>query len=145
MKSLITSFYARHREGSAYLVSGVAVTVINWIAYTLLVTSGHMGVTAGNTAAWLIAVLAAFLLNKCYVFRSRVWRPGPLLREAAAFFGSRIFSGVVEIGMVPLLMILGVTGTLFGIQGFFAKLISQGVSMVLNYFLGKYAVFRRQS
>ena len=114
------------------------------MVYTLLVTFGHVGVTAGNTAAWIVAVLAAFLLNKCFVFRSRVWRPGPLAREAGAFLGSRIFSGAVEIGMVPLLMYCGLTWSFLGIRGFAAKLISQAVSMVMNYFLGKYAVFRRK-
>ena len=57
--------------------------------------------------------------------------------------GSRLLSGAVEIGLVPVLMGLGVTQSVLGIPGFAAKFLAECVALVLSYFLSKYAVFRK--
>lgn len=59
------------------------------------------------------------------------------------FIGSRLLSGAVGIGLVPVLMALGITQSVFGIPGLIAKFLAESVVLVLNYILSKYAVFRK--
>ena len=65
-----------------------------------------------------------------------------MFREGLLFVGSRLLSGIVEIGFVPVLMALGVTQSVFGIPGFAAKLVAEAIAMILSYFLSKYAIFK---
>ena len=40
-------------------------------------------------------------------------------------------------------MKLGVTRRVFGVPGFAAKFIAEGIALVLSYFLSKYVVFKK--
>lgn len=76
-----------------------------------------------------------------------MWRQGFLtaaaLREGALFVGGRLLSGVVGFGLFPLLMKLGVTQSVFGVPGFAAKFIAEGIALALSYLLSKYVVFKK--
>lgn len=141
----IKELYFVHQEIISYLFFGGATTVINWAAYALCVGMLGMAVTPGNMLSWLVAVLFAFVTNKLWVFNSKSWAWPLWLKEAGAFFGSRIFTGLVEFAGVPLLIKLGLDMPLFGIEGFAAKLIVSVVVIILNYILSKFLAFRRKS
>ena len=141
----IKELYEAHQEIISYLFFGVATTVINWIAYALLVGMMGMAITPGNILSWIVAVIFAFVTNKLWVFRSRSWAWPLWLKEAAAFFGGRVFSGLVELFGLPLLIKLGLDQPLFGIEGFAAKLVVTVVVIILNYILSKFIAFRKKT
>lgn len=126
-----------------YLIFGAATTLVNFIIYTVLVSLCNCGITFGNAVAWCGAVIFAFFTNKCYVFGDRNFRWRALLLQAASFFGSRIFTGLIEIFMPTLLYHCGLDFDLFGIRGFTAKLVVSVVVVVLNYIFSKIIVFRK--
>lgn len=139
----IKTFLIQHRELAAYVAAGVLTTAVNYVTYSVLTVFCHLGVNLSNTIAWAVSVLAAFLTNKAFVFQKGDWSAAAVLREGAMFVGSRLLSGAVSIGLVPVLMWLGVTQSVLGIPGFAAKFLAECVGLVLSYFLSKYAVFRK--
>ena len=144
MKKL-KALYEAHREIISYLFFGGATTVVSWATYALFVGALGMAVTPGNILSWVCAVTFAFVTNKLWVFQSRSWAWPLWLKEAGAFYAGRIFSGVVELAGLPLLMRLGLDQTLFGVEGFAAKVAISVVVIILNYFLSKFIAFRKKS
>ena len=144
MKKL-KALYEAHQEIISYLFFGGLTTVINWIAYALSVGVMGMAVTPGNILSWVCAVTFAFVTNKLWVFQSKSWAWPLWLKEACAFFGSRIFTGLVELFGLPLLIKLGLDMPLFGIDGFAAKLVVSVVVIILNYILSKFLAFRKKA
>jgi putative flippase GtrA len=141
-KKLI-SILKTQRELVSYLIFGGATTFVNWCVYGLVVKLAGFSITAGNTIAWVAAVVFAFITNKIFVFQSRSWQPLSVLREASAFLAARIVSGLIEIAGVPFLFYLGLNYPLLGIEGFAAKVIVSVIVVILNYFFSKLFIFRR--
>lgn len=140
LKKLIT----KYREIIAYLIVGGITTLSNWITYSILVSVFSLNINIANILAWLVAVLVAFFLNKTVVFMKKGWQVKQVTKEFAMFFGSRVLSGIVEIGLVPILIAIGITGTVFGVEGFVAKLIASVFSVIISYVLSKKAVFKNK-
>lgn len=136
------TYLSQKRELIAFAVAGVLTTAVNYISYSMMTAVYGLNINLSNVIAWILAVLTGFFANKALVFQKRDWSPGMLAREGSLFVGSRLFSGAVTIGLVPVLMQLGVTQRIFGVPGAVAKLLAEAIEMVLNYFLSKYAVFR---
>lgn len=137
------AFLLQNRELAAYVAAGVLTTAVNYVVYSFLTVLCGLGINLSNTIAWAISVLVAFLSNKAFVFQKGDWSPQALLREGGMFVGSRVLSGIVGVGLVPVLMKLGITQSVLGIPGFAAKFLAECVAMILSYFLSKYAVFRK--
>ena len=131
------------RELIVYFIVGVIVTGVDWVVYSVLVKYLDVPVTPANIAGWIAAVAAAFILNKRYVFLSTDYTAANLIREIWQFVAGRLFSGAVTIALVPLLMAVGVTGTVFGVKGFIAKALASIIGLVLNYIISKFIVFRK--
>lgn len=139
----IKIFLSQHRELVAYVVAGIFTTVVNYVVYSVLTVFCRLGITPSNIVAWVAAVVVAFFINKAFVFQRKDWSPKTFFREGRLFIGSRLLSGAVGIGLVPVLMALGITQSVFGIPGLIAKFLAESVVLVLNYILSKYAVFRK--
>lgn len=139
----LSELLRKHREGVLYILFGAATTAVNWIVYTLYVTLLRGGITAGNAVAWVVAVIFAFFVNKHFVFQSRTESHLRTLREAVSFLGTRIFSGLIEIFLPALLILLGLDGAFFGIAGSLAKFVTAFLVIVLNYVLSKFLVFAK--
>lgn len=134
----------KYRELISYGIFGVLTTVINWVIYTLLSLNENISMTVCNGAAWICAVLFAYVTNRIFVFQSKGRGLLLLLKEMGLFFGSRIFTGVIEIAGPSLLFWCGITQSWFGIRGFLAKLITSVAVIILNYILSKVLVFRKR-
>lgn len=141
----LKALYLQYKEIVNYLFFGGLTTFVSWAAYALFVGGLKTGVTAGNILSWICAVTFAFVTNKLWVFESRTWIWPVWLKEAAGFYGGRLFSGAVELGGLPLLMRLGLDQDLFGVEGLPAKIVISVVVIILNYFISKFFVFRRKS
>lgn len=141
----IKEFYIKYREVINYLFFGGCTTLVSWGTYALFVDTCGMDVRLGNVLSWVCAVVFAYVTNKLWVFFSRRRSFTEALREAGEFFLSRAGTGVVEILGLPLLMRLGLDQPLFGVEGLWAKIAVTIVVIILNYFLSKYIVFRKQN
>lgn len=133
----------KYKEVIAYLIFGVMTTVVNWIVYSLCVQVG-IGINVSNCAAWLVAVLFAFVTNKLFVFESKKTTIKEVVKEFWKFIVARLATGTIEILGLPLLMWLNFDYSLFGVEGLFTKVIVSVVVIILNYVFSKLFVFSKK-
>ena len=137
MSFINSLFYGKYGEGIRYLFIGGLNVIITWATYAILVVIG-IGPSLSNATSWIIGVLVAFILNKVFVFNSKTHEKKEVSREVAL---GRVFTGAVNILGFALLYNMGVDEELFGIDGFFAKIIISAIEITLNYIISKYLVF----
>lgn len=132
----LKELYEKYKEIILYFVFGVLTTVINFVIYTILILLG-VDTYISNIAAWIGAVLFAYLTNRSVVFNSKAKGKTALFKEILSFYGARIFSLVVE------MLILYVCIDLIGMDQFIPKLAAQVIVIILNYILSKFIVFKK--
>ena len=143
----------RNRETILYIVFGVATTVVNYIVFHLLYNvlwhQNHS--LAANAAAFVAAVVFAFVVNKLFVFESRSWDAATLKREIPSFLGARIGSfGIEEAGLFlaeKVFRLGGVIAITIGGTAFdwitVVKIALAFVVVALNYVFCKVFVFKK--
>ena len=130
----IQELFVKYKEIIMYLIFGVGTTVVNWVIYTVIVMLGkEVNLTIANIIAWVGAVAFAYITNKLWVFESKSWNPKIVWKELGMFLGARIFSGIFEIGLFPVLVWLGMNQAIFGVEGMLAKVVISVLVIVLNY------------
>ena len=142
-----------NRETILYIVFGVATTVVNYIVFHLLYNvlwhQNHS--LAANAAAFVAAVVFAFVVNKLFVFESRSWDAATLKREIPSFLGARIGSfGIEEAGLFlaeKVFRLGGVIAVTLGGTAFdwitVVKIALAFVVVALNYVFCKLFVFKK--
>ena len=63
--------------------------------------------------------------------------------EFTKFLSARILTGVLEMAGVPLLVSLGLSVAIFGIEGAVAKIIVTIAVIILNYVFSKLFIFKK--
>lgn len=143
MKKL-QELFAKYKEVIMYLIFGVGTTVVNWVIYTILIkVAGVPNLTLANIVAWIGAVAFAYVTNKLWVFESKSWNPNVVFKELGKFLGARIASGIVEIGLFPVLMWMGLNQAIFGVEGMVAKVLISVIVIIMNYVFSKLLVFKK--
>ena len=127
-----------------YTFFGVLTTAVNWAVYIGLQKVG-VSVTASNAVAWFAAISVAFITNKKYTFKNKARSLKELLEQIILFVFSRLLSGLFEIFLPTMLLYIGLTGTLFGVSGFWAKIITNVFVICLNYILSRTLVFPQKN
>lgn len=138
----LKDLFNKYQEPILYIFFGGITTLINWVAYVLLLNAFSYGVS--NGIAWVIAVIFAFIVNKIFVFKSKDTGFLVVLKEALMFLAARAFSGIVDILGLPLLVSIGLDQEIFGIEGALAKLAITVVVLIINYVFSKFAIFRKK-
>jgi len=123
-----------NRETISYLICGGLTTVLGVVAFELF---GFLGTVMANTAATVIAVIFAFIVNKVFVFRSRRWEMGFLVAELLKFSGARLITFLGETALLKVLI------DWVGVRGLYAKIFTAGLVIVGNYLFSKWLVFRK--
>lgn len=140
----IKEIFVKYKEIIMYLIFGVASTVVSWGSYALFVKAAGLSVEVGNVLSWVCAVIFAFFTNKLWVFESKSWSPKKAIPEFATFIGSRLITGIIEMVGVPLLVRLGLSQTILGVKGMFAKILISVIVVILNYIFSKLIIFRKK-
>ena len=142
-----------NRETILYIVFGVATTVVNYIVFHLLynVLWSQRNSLVANAAAFVAAVIFAFVVNKLFVFESRSWAPAVLRREIPSFLAGRIGSfGIEEAGLFLAEKVFRLGGVVAITVGTTAldwitviKVALAFVVVALNYVFCKLFVFKK--
>lgn len=106
----------------------------------------HMSadILISNLLSWVCAISFAFVTNKMWVFCSKSWKKSVVWPELCKFVSARIATGIIEVVAVPVLVAIGLNGTIFGIEGAISKVIVSIVVIILNYILSKIFVFKNK-
>lgn len=148
----IKNLIIKYKELIIYGIFGVGTTLVNFLTYELF--NLLLGVDLywiSNIIAWFVSVVFAYVTNKLFVFESKKWELGLVLKEASSFFAARVFSLLVEqAGLVALVDFVGMKDFSMQIFGFtlggelIAKVILAVVVVILNYVFSKLIVFRKK-
>ncbi len=130
--------FMKYKEVISYLFFGVLTTVVNFVVYFACTDGLHINYLAATAVSWVAAVLFAYVTNRKWVFESKVRGFMPILREMAVFVGCRVFSGVMDMG------IMFISVDMIGISDRIAKFITQVAVVVLNYIFSKIIIFRNK-
>ena len=142
-----------NRETILYIVFGVATTAVNYVVFHLLYNvlwHQNHSLTA-NAAAFVAAVIFAFVVNKLFVFESKSWSPATLKREIPSFLAARIGSfGIEEAGLFLAEKVLKLGGviaiTVAGVALDWITVIKVMLAFVvvaLNYVFCKLFIFKK--
>ena len=120
------------REIFWYVVFGVLTTLVNIVVY--FVISHVLGVNylISNVVEWFLSVLFAYVTNRRWVFESK----SEILKECGLFFGGRLFSGVVDTGLMWLFI------DVLTLNDGISKIVIQVIVVVLNYVISKLVDFK---
>ena len=140
----IKALYEKHKEIIMYLIMGFLTTAINWVIYAVSVKYIGLSTTVSNMAAWVIAVIFAYVTNKILVFESYSWNIKFVVKEFILFISSRIVTGVIEIVGVPFLIENGFCYSIFGIKGMITKVAVSVIVVILNYVFSKLIIFKNK-
>lgn len=127
-------------ESVSYVIFGVLTTLVDWISYRVMTRWWGIDYKAATAWAWAAAVLFAFVTNKLFVFRSRSLRPKDVWLEFVPFVACRFATLLFTLAAMMILVDgMGIR------QDFICKVLVSGISLVLNYVLSKWVVFRKVS
>lgn len=120
------------KELLTYLISGGITTGVNYLLYAGFLFL-ELPWLASNSIAWVGAVLTAYLLNRCWVFHSG----NRVMTELASFVGVRFLTLLTENALLWLLI------DTLRVSPFPAKLFVSVVTVIGNYILCKYGIFKK--
>ena len=142
-----------NRETVLYIVFGVATTVVNYVVFYLLysVLWNQRNSLTANAAAFVAAVVFAFVVNKLFVFESKSWSAATLKREIPSFLAARIGSfGIEEAGLFLAEKVLKLGGVVAITLGTVVldwitviKVALAFVVVALNYVFCKLFIFKK--
>ncbi len=145
--------FKKYREPILYLVFGVLTTVVNYVIYLPCSYFG-LGWTFSTVAAWVAAVLFAYVTNRIWVFENRAYGLSGIVQEFSKFIIFRLASLGLDLLTMWFCMEVLRMDRLFlpDIQlgdlspgEVLAKTIAQVVVVVSNYIFSKCFIFRRRS
>lgn len=123
-------------EGMRYLFIGGCTTLVNLVVFTVLCRLVHLNVNISNIISVAVSILFAYVANKLVVFRSHCNSLGELAAECARFIGARLATMVIEVGGVYVLY------NIIHQDELIAKLETQVLVVIGNYFISRFIVFR---
>lgn len=143
MEKGLLEFLKRNQEIIAYLFWGGMSTVVSWGSYALFNGVCHMSLVLANGLSWLCAIVFAYFTNKLWVFKSKSWKWEVLWREAGLFLSARIITGILELVLVPLFVVLGMNQKIAGVEGALSKIVVSIIVIILNYVCSKLVIFKK--
>ena len=142
MKKL-KEIFKKYREIILYILFGGLTTIVSFlsagVAKWLLEAAGgstHVVSTVSTAFSWVCAVTFAYLTNRVWVFESTARGMAAILKEAAAFYGGRVFTLLFETAF------MWVGNSLLQLDYWWTKIAANVVVLVLNYVISKLLVFR---
>lgn len=136
-ESELGKFVLKYREIIVYGVVGVLTTAVSWFASFVLKLFLDDQIAWQNliinSLSWIAAIAFAYPANRTFVFASK---NKDILRECSEFIGSRLATGVMEIGLMSL------TVNVMNINFWVSKLLVSVIVIIANYILSKLVVFK---
>lgn len=128
----------KYKELILYVFFGGLTTLCNLVCYYIFAHLLGLDEITATVIAFVVSVLFAFFTNRRYVFMSDAKGTKQVTSELVKFFGSRLFSG----GLDVLIMYLFVSLLLY--NDMLIKILSNILVIILNYIFSKLFVFRKK-
>ncbi len=124
------------KELVLYVIMGVLTTAVNFVCYFLF--EKFLSPTLSTVAAWVLAVLFAYITNCKFVFESSPDSFVGYLKQITSFFLARVISGVFDIAMTFVFI------EKMQFNSFVIKIIINIIVIVFNYIASKLVIFKKK-
>jgi len=131
----IKALLVKYRDVIAYLFFGVLTTVINILTYAFCAHVLHINTLASTAIGQIVAIIAAYLTNRKWVFHSEAHTAKAIIREILSFIGARAATFFLDM----LIMFIFVDKLHW--PDIPVKIASNILVIVLNYVASKLFIF----
>ena len=121
------------KEMLSYVFVGGMTTLVNYVVYFILLKI-HSHWLIANSISWFFAVLFAYYTNKRYVFKSK----NEVKKEFISFVLLRFMTLLIE-NVCRYLLI-----DLMNIQPMISKILVSFITILSNYVLCKFKIFKEE-
>lgn len=128
----------KHREKFTYIIFGVLTTAINIISYIFFADFLEISTLSANAMALLLSIIFAFITNKVFVFQSHDFRLITFWKEGLSFFGLRLVSAVLDMGLMFVFV------EILLINDLLVKVAVNIIVIILNYIFSKIFIFKKE-
>lgn len=128
----------KHRSLILYGVFGVLTTAVNVVTYCVCYYVLTIPNLASTAAAWLLAVIFAFVTNKIWVFDSKSFVLEILVHELTSFFFCRVMTGLLD------MLIMYIAVDLMMWNELLWKVVSNVLVIILNFAASKLIIFKSE-
>ena len=129
----------KYRDQILYLIFGALTTAVNIAVYWLCAHPLGLPVVLSSVIAWLAAVFFAYVTNRKWVFQSQVSSRAGVFRECLSFLLCRLATGVMDWGLMYLLV------DCLHWPDLWVKIGVNILVILLNYVFSKLLVFRKKA
>ena len=136
MKSLINKLF--NKETIGYIIFGVLTTLVDYVAFYIFHYKAGWSEVVSNTIAWILAVAFAYITNKLFVFEAKTDNIKALLTEIISFSGARVATLILT-------DIFLLFAKYIGMEAMIAKIIISVAVVIINYFLSKLFIFKKNT
>lgn len=119
---------------SRYVICGGITTLVNYMIYAVFLKI-HMPYLFGNAIAWAGAVIAAYSMNRRWVFQSR----NGIMKEFISFLAMRFLTLLAET------VLLWIFVDYLGTNEVVSKVVVSVVTVAANYVLCRFKIFAADS
>lgn len=134
----IKALFIKFKEPILYVIFGGLTTLINIAVFWACDKIG-LSTAVSTVLAWLLSVVFAFVTNKIYVFESKIAKSGVVIKEAVQFFNCRLATGLLDLGIMLLLV------DVLHFNGLLIKILSNILVIILNYIFSKLFIFKKSN
>lgn len=139
MQKTMMEYYKKYKEPLLYLIFGGLTTLVNLLSYLFLTRAVALPELTATALSWFLSVVFAYITNKIWVFESKSVRLKDLIKEICGFFGCRLFSGLLDFGIMYLFVLE------LQMNDFLIKILSNLLVIVLNYLFSKLWIFKKKT
>lgn len=123
----------KKKEFGCYVISGGITTLVNYVIYMVLLAV-HVPYLPANGISWAGAVMAAYVMNRKWVFHSG----NQVIKEFISFVAMRFLTLAAESAL------LWLSVEQIGMPPLPAKVAVSVVTVLANYVLCRYKIFRKE-
>lgn len=134
----LVDLYIKYEEIILYLIVGATTMVISILSYAIFVKLLNINYQISNVLSWILAVVAAYILNKLIVFKSKTKNIKELANEIYQFVKYRVISLIGDMGLMYLFV------SIINMNDIIAKIIVQVGVVVANYIFSKLFIFKNK-
>ena len=131
----IKALLVKYRDVIAYLFFGVLTTIINILTYAFCAHVLNINTLASTAIGQIVAIIAAYLTNRKWVFHSEAHTAKAVIREILSFIGARAATFFLDM----LIMFIFVDKLHW--PDIPVKIASNIIVIVLNYVASKLFIF----
>jgi putative flippase GtrA len=132
MKARLTALFRANRRFCLYCLIGASGATLDFVIYSAIVKWGGGRYQIANAIGYASGTSLSFILNTSFNFKVRDWLAVRLLS----------FFGVASLGWAASAGMLQMTIGWLGWNKYFSKLLTMGVSLLLQYNLNRLLSFR---